>query len=194
LKLMSRAARWFGEFSTCSPMCSWPVCASARAALSEDVRRRETARLLVEGLGVGRGGGHVGVTGGLVGAGGELELVGGLEVGVAGLAVGTGVVLARVLSWPSLSLTVSRVSRAPDAPSRASTNASTARRNRGNRPPSCVQLAQSPQPAPLAVPLYPRPTQRAARPSTCLLLPVGAHLSRTLFCVWTQAGSIWAAG
>jgi len=49
--------------------------------------------LLVEGLGVSRGGGHVGVTGGLVGAGGELELVGRLQVGIAGGAVGGGVVL-----------------------------------------------------------------------------------------------------
>jgi len=51
------------------------------------------SRLLVEGLGVGGGGGDVGVTGSLVRASGELELVGGLEVGVTGLTVGTGVVL-----------------------------------------------------------------------------------------------------
>ena len=35
--------------------------------------------LLVEGLGVGGGGAHVGVAGRLVGAGGELQLVGRLE-------------------------------------------------------------------------------------------------------------------
>eukprot|EP00284_Hemiselmis_tepida_P002698 CAMPEP_0174950800 /NCGR_PEP_ID=MMETSP1355-20121228/94517_1 /TAXON_ID=464990 /ORGANISM="Hemiselmis tepida, Strain CCMP443" /LENGTH=356 /DNA_ID=CAMNT_0016198435 /DNA_START=147 /DNA_END=1219 /DNA_ORIENTATION=+ len=46
---------------------------------------------VVEGLGVGGGGGDVGVAGSLVGAGGELELVGGLEVGIAGSAVGGGV-------------------------------------------------------------------------------------------------------
>ena len=51
------------------------------------------ALLLVEGLGVGGGGGHVGIAGGLVGSGGQLELVGGLQVSIAGLAVGAGVVL-----------------------------------------------------------------------------------------------------
>ena len=72
------------------------IAARRRVAAAGSRRRHLVSvrayNLLVEGLGVGRGGGHVGVTGGLVGASGELELVGRLQVGIAGGAVGGGVV------------------------------------------------------------------------------------------------------
>ena len=52
--------------------------------------------LLVEGLGVGGGGGDVSVTGSLVGASGELEGMGSLEVSVARALVRGRVVFGKV--------------------------------------------------------------------------------------------------
>ena len=43
--------------------------------------------LLVQGLGVGGGGGDVGVTGSLVGAGGLLQVLGSLHVSLLGVVV-----------------------------------------------------------------------------------------------------------
>jgi len=63
----------------------------SRAAPLREVVLAET--LLVEGLGVGGGGGHVGVAGRFVGAGGELQLIDCLEGGVAGRTVGGGIIL-----------------------------------------------------------------------------------------------------
>ena len=57
---------------------------------------QKSASLLVEGLGVGGGGGDVSVTGSLVGASGELQSLSSLEVGVTRALVRASVVSGEV--------------------------------------------------------------------------------------------------